>query len=163
MRGAPFDKHEFVLVVLGTTRASRYARGVIRFFALALGTSALVIACGSSDDEGASTSASQVTASNDKGDAAPAPSNACVPCTEQHPDGAKTYEASRRACFCTETTCQSGCAKTLCARPATTADDTCNACLDDHYSECLQVVQAACESNADCKKYVLCKVDSACK
>lgn len=121
---------------------------------------ALSTGCGtSSAPEGESSSSPITGAPSDAGtDAA----RACIPCAERFPKGASTYAASRRSCFCPEEVCHSACARSLCARPSLDADPTCHACLDEHYSSCLQPVQSACEAEPECTRYVVCTVDEAC-
>lgn len=122
---------------------------------LALAVAAVACGSSSSSDEGAVSASEVTTTEKDAG--------ACQPCAEKHAKGAKVYDSARRHCFCADEVCRDACAATQCTGSTPKpADDTCNACIDDQYSTCLRVVQAACEEDADCLKYVSCKTDDPC-
>jgi hypothetical protein len=120
------------------------------------------IGCGSSSDDGAATSASQVTTAEDAGTDAKA-IDPCTPCAERFAAGAQTYQEARRHCFCGDDVCHDACASTQCMRTPIAANATCTACIDDSYDKCIQAVEVACESDAECSHYVACKVPASCK
>jgi hypothetical protein len=134
---------------------------VSRVFALLAAVVTVGIGCGSSSDEGSATSASQVTTADDAGSDAKT-IDPCAPCAERFAEGAATYEAARRHCFCGDDVCHDACASTQCMRTPIAANDTCNACINDSYGKCIQAVEAACESDAECTHYAACKVPASC-
>lgn len=122
---------------------------------------AIVIACTSSSSDDGATNTSAVTAKEDAGDAAPL--DECTPCNVRYASGAKTYEDARHNCFCADDVCHSKCAGTQCMfRNPLPPNEACTSCINDNYSTCIQVVEAACEADPECTRYVLCKLPDSC-
>ena len=121
-----------------------------------------LLACGSSSDDSGASSTSAVTSTEDAGDAATL--DLCTPCNVRYAAGAATYETARRRCFCADDVCHSPCAGTQCmVGKSLPANEACTSCINDSYGKCVQVVEAACESDPECTRYVLCKLPDSCK
>lgn len=120
--------------------------------------SLVLVGCSSSGSDEASTSTGEITSGDAGTDAA---SSTCLPCAERFAAGKTKYDAARRSCYCPEEVCRDACGSSLCLHQPIAPTATCNECIATN-SKCVLDVTSACEADAECKKYVLCKVDDPC-
>jgi len=108
----------------------------------------------------------------DAGDDAAAPGecageatqDACVTCcTNAHNDGAMGYFNALVDCACETANCASQCAATLCNQASPqNPDAACNACIQSKTSVCAPHIQASCDLEPECVKFMTCVNDSKC-
>ncbi len=77
-------------------------------------------------------------------------------CALEHHEGLEVHHAAVVACYCTDATCKSECADSICAPPPNSLTAACEACADQHGVECGAQMEAACAASADCTAFQKC-------
>jgi hypothetical protein len=78
----------------------------------------------------------------------------CISCCSQtHPAGSARAIQLLQACACTNPTCKTACAATLCKTPSAPADQGCQSCL---VAQCSTQTLSSCEADPTCAPYAQC-------